>query len=124
MNLLSFIRDVVYEEEKECISNYDVEIIFSHHGYLYTDRKSGKIDDVFDEILKNNDLKKAKGILLSISVKNETFDEKICKLLDKLVDEIEDEYCDLLLYKLSSDGSLKDDEMILDYILTGLEAIS
>jgi len=124
MNLLNFMRDVIYEEKKECITNYDVEKIFSHQGYLYTNRKSGKIDDVFEEILKNNDFKKAKGIILSISVKNKTFDEKIYKLLDKFLDEVEDEYSDFLLYKLSSDDSLKDDEIILDYILTGLEVIS
>jgi len=39
MNLLDFIRDIVYEEENECIENYDAKKKFSHKGYLYTNIK-------------------------------------------------------------------------------------
>jgi len=122
MNLLIFMRDIIYEEDKECIANYDVEKIFSHEGYLYTDTKKGKIDDVFEEMSKNHDLKNAKGIILSISIKNA---EKIDDLLEKLlIDTLAvDDYVDIFIDEFTN-TSLKDDEIILDYVLTGLGTIS
>jgi len=126
MNLLIFMRDIIYEEDKECITNYDVEKIFSHKGYLYTDTKKGKIDDVFEEMSKNHDLKNAKGIILSISIKNSIKNaEKIDDLLEKLlIDTLAiDDYVDIFI-DVSTNTSLKDDEIILDYVLTGLGTIS
>ena len=110
------MRDIIYEEDKECIANYDVEKIFSHSGYLYTDTKKGKIDDVFEEMSKNYDLKNAKGIILSISIKNA---EKNDDLLEKLLIDtlVIDDYVDIFI-DVSNNISLKDDEIILDYVLS------